>query len=154
MGARAHVSRDCISRYWTLAVTDAFADGVKVQLVRFLPPLEQAPEKTASRPFETVSVIDRPDANGAEPEPPTDTSRPAGLDVTRSPRRPETVNVTVTFEDGAAGPTKIDEKRMVSPRRAESCAVVPAFGNVAIAKLAWIDPDGTVTVCGTLAAPG
>ena len=47
----------------------------------------------ASRPFETVSVIDVPVANDADPVLPTATLRPAGLDATASPPRP----VAVTF---------------------------------------------------------
>ena len=44
--------------------------------------------------------------------------------------------------------------RIVSPSLAESCTVVPALGNVVIVKFALIAPDGTVTLAGTLAAPG
>lgn len=69
---------------------------MKVHVFRLLPLLEQAPDQIASRPFETVSVIDVPVVNDAEPELPTGTLIPAGLDVMRSPLRPvaDTVNVT------------------------------------------------------------
>lgn len=52
------------------------------------PPLEHAPDQIASRPFVTLSVIDVPTLNDADPVLPTFTLIPAGLDVTRSPLRP------------------------------------------------------------------
>lgn len=75
--------------------TEAAPLIVNVHVFRLLPPLEHAPEKIASRPFETVSVIDVPVVNGADPELPTATLMPAGLDVTRSPFRPLAVTVSV-----------------------------------------------------------
>jgi hypothetical protein len=78
-----------------LAVTLAFALRVNVQLFRFAPPLEQAPDQIASRPFEALSVIDAPVENDADPVLPTATFTPAGLDVTRSPLRPLAVSVSV-----------------------------------------------------------
>jgi len=71
--------------------------SVNVQLFCLLPPLEHAPDQMASRPFNTLKVIDVPVANDAEPLLPTATLIPAGLEVTRSPLRPdaETVNVAV-----------------------------------------------------------
>jgi hypothetical protein len=80
--------------YCTLAVTAAFPVSVSVQLLVFLPPLEQAPDQIASRPFDTVSVIDAPVVNDADPVLPTGTLRPAGLDVTRWPLRPVAVSVS------------------------------------------------------------
>ena len=61
------------------------------------PPLEQAPDQIASRPLVTLSVIEVPVANDAEPVLPTLTLIPAGFDMTRSPLRPvaETVSVAV-----------------------------------------------------------
>ncbi len=87
--------------YCTFAVTEALAFNVNVQLLRLFPPLEQAPEKTASRPFETVRVIDVPLVNAADPLLPTDTLIPAGLDVIRSPLRPVAVTVSVAEPDAA-----------------------------------------------------
>jgi len=81
--------------YCTFAVTDPLPPSVNVQLFRLLPLLEQAPDQTASRPFETVSVIDAPTVNGADPVLPTATLNPAGFDVTRSPLRPLAVSVSV-----------------------------------------------------------
>jgi hypothetical protein len=70
---------------------------VNVHERRLFPPLEHAPDQMASRPFNTLKVIDVPVANDAEPLLPTATLIPAGLEVTRSPLRPdaETVNVAV-----------------------------------------------------------
>lgn len=41
----------------TLALTDALPLGVTVQALVLLPPLEQAPDQTASRPLLTLKVI-------------------------------------------------------------------------------------------------
>jgi hypothetical protein len=76
-------------------VTDAAPFSVNVQLFVLLPPLEQAPDQIASRPFDTVSVIAVPVANDAEAVLPTATLIPAGLEVTRSPLRPDAVTVSV-----------------------------------------------------------
>ena len=57
-----------------------------------LPPLEQAPDQMASRPLDTLSVIDVPTVNDAEPLLPVATLMPAGLEVTRSPLRPVAVD--------------------------------------------------------------
>jgi hypothetical protein len=66
---------------------------VNVHVRLLLPPLEHAPDQIASRPFVTLSVIDVPAANDAEPLLPTATLIPAGLDVMRSPLRPVAVTV-------------------------------------------------------------
>jgi hypothetical protein len=57
--------------------------SVNVQLFRLFPPLEHAPDQTASRPPLALSVIVVPVANDADPVLPTATSMPAGLEVTR-----------------------------------------------------------------------
>jgi hypothetical protein len=77
--------------------------SVNVHVRCLLPPLEQAPDQIASRPFVTLSVIDVPVLNDAEPVVPTLTLIPAGLEVTRSPLRP--VAVTVRVAPAAAGST-------------------------------------------------
>ena len=69
-------------------MTDALPDKVNVQVLRLLPPLEQAPDQIASRPFETLRVIEAPVVNDAEPVLPTATSMPAGVEVMREPLRP------------------------------------------------------------------
>ena len=68
-----------------------------MQVFVLLPPLEQAPDQTASRSFETLSVMDVPVVNDADPVLPTATLIPAGLDVTRSPLRPLAVTVSVAL---------------------------------------------------------
>ena len=57
----------------------------------------------ASRPSETLSVIDVPVANDAEPLLPVATLIPAGLDVTRSPLRPLAVTVNAAPCGGGGG---------------------------------------------------
>ena len=78
-----------------MALTDPAALNVKVQVRRLDPLLEQAPDQMASRPLVTLSLIDAPVVNDAEPVVPTATLMPAGLDVTRSPLRPVAVTVNV-----------------------------------------------------------
>jgi hypothetical protein len=68
---------------------------VNVHVFCLLPPLEHAPDQIASRPFETLSVIEVPVVNDAEPVLPTATLIPAGVDVMRSPLRPVAVTVSV-----------------------------------------------------------
>jgi hypothetical protein len=79
----------------TFALTDAAPVSVNVQLCVLLPPLEQAPDHTAERPLETVSVIAVPVANDADPLLPVATLMPAGLEVMFSPFRPIAVTVSV-----------------------------------------------------------
>lgn len=78
-------------------MTDDVPVSVNVQVLRLLPPLEQAPAQIASRPSEAVSVIDVFVVNDADPLLPVITLIPAGFDVTRTPLRPLafTVNVAV-----------------------------------------------------------
>ena len=82
-GARFYSHLSAVERidvHCTLAVTDAVALIVNVQLFVLLPPLEQAPDQIASRPFDTLSVMAVPDANDAEPVLPVATLMPAGLE--------------------------------------------------------------------------
>lgn len=74
---------------------------VNVQVLVLLPPLEQAPDQMASRPFVTLNVIDVLRAKLADPELPTSTLMPAGFDVTRSPLRP--VAATANVAPAACG---------------------------------------------------
>ena len=76
---------------------DAVPVIVKVHVFLLLPPLEHAPEKIASRPPDTLSVIDVPLANDADAELPTVTLMPAGVEVMRSPLRPVALTVKVAF---------------------------------------------------------
>jgi hypothetical protein len=101
-------------RYWTFALTDAVPFSVNVHVRRLFPPLEHAPDQTASRPFDTLRVIDVPVVNDAEPLLPTETLIPAGLDVTRSPLRPDAETVNVAVWPLAAGVT-VNEPVRVTP---------------------------------------
>jgi len=78
-----------------LAVTDALAFSVNVQVLVLFPPLEHAPDQMTSRLFVALSVIVVAVANDADPLLPTATLMPAGLEVTRSPPRPVAVTVSV-----------------------------------------------------------
>ena len=96
VGTRAIVPFPRCSSYCTFPITVPVPIIVNVQVLVLLPPLEQSPDQTASRPFVTLSVIAVPLVKLAEPVLPTVTLIPAGLDVTRSPLRPLAVTVRVT----------------------------------------------------------
>ena len=77
-----------------------------MQVRTLLPPLEQAPDQTAERPLVTVSVIDVPMVNDADPLVPVATLMPAGVEVILSPLRPLALTVSVAVcAGGAAGVT-------------------------------------------------
>ena len=77
-----------------------------MQVRTLLPPLEQAPDQTAVRPFVTLNVIDVPRANDAELLEPVAALMPVGAEVTRSPLRPVAVTVRVAAcVGGGAGVT-------------------------------------------------
>jgi hypothetical protein len=69
--------------------------NVNIHVRCLLPPLEHAPDQTASRLLLTRSVIDVPMLNDAEPVFGTRTLIPVGVDVTVSPLRPVAVTVSV-----------------------------------------------------------
>jgi hypothetical protein len=130
---------------------------VNEQVFALLPPLEHAPDHTASRPFETLSVIDVPVVNDADPVLPTVTLMPAGVDVTRSPLLPvaRTVSATAAPGGGAAcGFTVSEAVRVTPPTAAVIVTVVDAVTAVVVTvKFAVDAPAGTVTLTGTAAAP-
>ena len=120
------------------------------------PALEQAPDQIASRALLTLSVIDVPVANAAEPVLPTATLIPAGVDVTRSPALP--VAVTVSVDDaaggGAGGVTVSTAVLVTPPKLAEMVAEVDAVTDTVVTvNVALVAPAGTVTLplSGTLA---
>jgi hypothetical protein len=121
-----------------------------------LPPLEQAPDQTASRPLDTESVIAVPPVKDPEAVLPTATLRPAGLDVTRSPLRPLTLSVTVTGCPVGGGAWELIVRltvRVAPPNAAEIVATDDAVTAVVeIVKFALVDPAGTVTLAGSDAA--
>jgi hypothetical protein len=73
------------------AVTELTALRVKVQLGVLAPALLQAPDQTALRPLETVSLMEVPLLKRALPVIPTVATRPAGVEVTFSPVLPVAV---------------------------------------------------------------
>lgn len=79
----------------TFAVTDAVPVIVNVHDLFLSPSLEHAPDQIASLPFETLSLIDVPVVNDPDPELPTATLMPAGVDVTRSPLLPVALTVSI-----------------------------------------------------------
>lgn len=99
----------------TFAVTDALVFSVNVHVLLLFPPLEHAPDHTASRPFDTLSVIDAPAVKLADPLLPTVTLMPAGVDVMRSPLLPVAVTVKVAVPVGVAGFTVTVAVRVAPP---------------------------------------
>ena len=140
--------------YCTLAVTEALAVRVNVQVLALFPPLEQAPDQMASRPFETVSVIDVPVVKDADPVVPTATLIPAGVEVTLSPLRPVAVTVSVPVWAGAgAGVTVNTALRVAPPKEPLIVDEVDAVtAGVLTVNVALVAPAGTVTLAGTDAA--
>jgi hypothetical protein len=134
-----------------LPVTEALPVIVNVQFLRLFPPLEQAPDQTASRPLLTLNVTEVLGAKPADPVLPTETLIPAGLDTTRSPLRPVAVTVKVTFAPG--GVTVSVALRVMPPKEAEMLAAVEAVtAPVPTVKVALVAPAGIVTAAGTVAA--
>ena len=86
----------------TLAVIVGAPVSVNVHVFALFPPLEQAPDQMASRPFVTLSVICVLVANDADPLLPTATLIPAGLDVTRSRCGPSPSPSTLRSSSAAA----------------------------------------------------
>ena len=82
-------------RYFTFAVTAELPFNVNTHVRCLLPPLEQAPDHTASRLLLTRSVMDVPMLNDADPVAGTRTLIPDGVDVIVSPLRPVAVTVSV-----------------------------------------------------------
>jgi hypothetical protein len=115
------------------------------------PPLEQAPDQIALRPFETVRVIADPLVNDADPVLPTDTLMPAGVDVIRSPLRPVAMTVTASVWPGAVTASAV--VRVAPPYTPVIVAeadVVTAL--VVIENVALVAPAATVTLAGTPAS--
>jgi hypothetical protein len=133
-----------------LAVTDAFAFSVNVQVEVSRPPVEHAPLQTAVRPPETVSLMDVPMLNDADMLLPDVTLMPAGVEVTRTPERP--VAVTVSDAVWAAGVRVKVVLREIPPALAVIVTgVVVATGLVLTVKSKVLEPGCTVTEAGTVA---
>ncbi len=124
---------------------------MNVHVRRLSPPLEHAPDQIASRPFDTLSVIDVPVVNDADPVLPTDTLIPAGFERTRSPLRP--VAVTVSVADEPCGFTVTVAVRVTPLKTAEIATGVDAATDaVEAANVAFVAPPATVTLGGTCTA--
>jgi hypothetical protein len=142
----------------TFAVTVAVPLIVKVHEVLLDPPLEQLPDQIAERPVVTVSVTEVPTAKDAEPLPPVVTLMPAGLEDTRWPLRPVTFTVSVAFcgGGGAAAAVTVSVAVVVTPPQlAEIVTCVEVLtAEVEIGNVKVLEGAATVTVAGTVAAPG
>lgn len=132
---------------------------MKVHVFVLLPLLEHAPDQIASRPFETLSVIDVPVANDADPVLPTATFSPEGVELTVSPLRPLAVSVSVAVPvvveelDGVTSSvadcvtpppdteivtrvsTETDDVKMLKPPRVVPAGTIMPFGTEATAGL-------------------
>jgi hypothetical protein len=122
-----------------------------VHVFVLLPPLEHAPDQTASRPFETLSVIVVPAPNDADPLLPTATLMPVGFDMTRSPLLP--VAVTVSVNPCPGGVTVSVADRVTPPALAVIVTGVDAVtAAVVTVKVAVVAPWVTVRLAGVVAA--
>ncbi len=151
------------SPHCTFALTDAAPDSVSVQLFVLFPPLEQAPDQIASRPFETESVIAVPVVNEADPVLPTATAIPDGLELTVSPFRPVAVTVSVAVEVGGGGGGGEDAEGVTvsvavlvtPPPETEIVTTVCALtAEVKTLKPPFVTPAGTIMLPGTVATAG
>ena len=148
-----------MNRYCTFADTETLLFSVNVHVFVLLPLLEQAPDQIASRPFETLSVIDVPVANDADPVLPTATLSPEGVELTVSPLRPLAVSVSVAVSvvvdelDGVTSSvadcvtpppdteivtgvsTETDDVKMLKPPRVVPAGTIMPFGTDATAGL-------------------
>lgn len=131
------------SAYCTLAVTVPSALSVNVQFFVLFPPLEHAPDQTASRPLLTLKVIDVPDPNVALPVLPTDTLMPAGDEVTRSPLRPEAVTVSVRGFAGGGLPPPLS----ANVRTEDQAPFVPALFRPRTRHQCWLAADDDSVTC-------
>ena len=144
--------------YCTFADTDAFAFSVNVQVLVLLPLLEHAPDQTASRLFETLSLIDVPVGNVADPVLPTATLTPEGVDMMVSPLRPLALTVSV------AVPVVVDELDGVTSSVADFVTPPPdteivtgvstETEDVKMSKPPRVVPAGTIMPFGTDATAG
>lgn len=131
-----------------------FAFRVNVQLLVLLPPLEQAPDQMASRPFETVSVTLVPTANAAVDVLPTAALIPAGVELMLSPCLPPAVTLRLTVEGAGGGGLSVSvAERVTPPPETEIVTRVCALTwLVLMLKPALTKPAGITTVLGTVAA--
>jgi hypothetical protein len=129
-----------------------------VQVFVLLPLLEHAPDQIASRPFDTLSVIDVPVANDAEPVVPTATFSPEGIELTVSPLRPLAVSVSVDIPvagEELDGITNSVADCVTPPPDTEIVTGVSAVTDeVKTLKPPRVVPAGTIMPFGTAAIVG
>jgi len=146
------------NHYCTFAVTDALAFSVNVHVLVLLPLLEQAPDQIASRPFETLSVMDVPVANDADPVLPTATLTPEGVELTVSPLRPLALSVSVAVSVGGGvldGVTSNAAAFVIPPPDTEMVTDVSTeTDDVKTLKPPRVVPAGTIMPFGTDAKAG
>ena len=139
-------------------MTDAFALSGNVHIFVLVPLLEHAPDQIASRPFETLSVIDVPDANDADPVLPTATFSPEGVELTVSPPRPLAVSVSVAVpvvvEELDAFTSSVADCVIPLPDTEIVTGVSAETDDVKILKPPRVVPAGTIMPLGTDATAG
>src|SRR6266850_2249801 len=151
---RRNLPRRARRSHCTLALSVAVPVSVNVHVFVLFPPLEQAPDQMASRPFETLNVICVPVANVADPLPSTMTLMPAGLEVTRSSLRPLVVTVSVAVCPGGGAGVTVSVAVLVAPpyEPVIVTGVDALTAAVVIANVALVLPAAIVTLAGTVAA--
>lgn len=103
------------SSYCTFASTVALEFSVNVQVLVLLPPLEQAPDQTASRPLETLKLILVPTGNAAVAVVPTAALIPEGVELMLSPCRPPAVTLRFTVDGAGAEGFRVSVADCVTP---------------------------------------
>lgn len=88
---------------------------MNVQVLVLLPPLEHAPDQTASRPLETLNVMLVPTGNAAVAVVPTEATIPDGVELTLSPWRPPAVTLRLTVDGAGAGGFRVSVADRVTP---------------------------------------
>lgn len=143
--------------YWTLPVILEFPFSVNVQVLALFPPLEQAPDQIASRPFVTLRVMAVPVANEAACVLPTGSWIPDGLDKIDWPLRPvaETVNCAVCGGAVEEGFSVNCADCVAPPPEIEMVTTVGvATDDVKMLNPPVVDPAGIVTELGVDATAG
>lgn len=114
----------------------------------------QAPDQMASRPSDSVRVIDAPTVNDADPDDPVVTLMPAGWDETTTPFRPDAVTDKVAVW-AADGDTVSDAVRLTEFAAAVTVTTVAVVTLLVLTENdAAVAPDGTTTLLGTLPIAG
>jgi len=85
-----------------------------LQVLALAPLLEQSPDQIASRPPDTLKVINVPGANCATPVVPVGTLSPAGLETMVCPLRPPAVTPSESLV-GAANGFTVSVADLVTP---------------------------------------